>query len=197
MSRRFLRSGIGVSLVSLLFGISGTVVPARAEVQKVLFVCLKGKAKEICPQFRASFKPPDGWVEDKIAGARQGRVVWVPKGRSFDNAPNVLSALVQIDKQKVPLSTFESREIDAFKQKFANAVQTQLPAIANPRLGGTVKVAKLTAPTRKPRPIQLIAQFVDKDADDSPFVVQLTLDAQTEAALAEARPKFDAMIKTY
>ncbi|MDR3497503.1 MAG: hypothetical protein P4L82_23160 [Ancalomicrobiaceae bacterium] len=196
MSLRFPRSGVAVTLMALLLGAMAQA-PAQADVQSVLFVCLKGRAKAICPQFRASFKLPAGWVEDKIAGARQGRVVWVPKGRAFDNAPYVLSALVLLNKLKMPLATFESREIDAFKQKFANVIQSQLPAIVNRRLGGPVNVTKLVAPARKPRPIQLIAQFTDKDVDESPFVVQLTLDAQTEATLAEARPKFEAMIKAY
>eukprot|EP01037_Dinobryon_pediforme_P023861 gene23861-25443_t len=84
---------VAVGAFGLVAAGSLVVQPAMADVQKVLFVCVKGKTKEICPQLRASLKAPEGWTIDKIAESKQRRVVWGPNGKTYELAPFTLTAL--------------------------------------------------------------------------------------------------------
>ena len=55
--------------------------PAPAEVEKILLPC-DGR---MCPFFRASFVPPDGWVEDKENSRKRGALIFVPRGQTFNS----------------------------------------------------------------------------------------------------------------
>ena len=121
----------------------------------------------------------------------------VPQGKTYETAPYSLAALTQANKAKVPLTTLAQRDQDVLKQKFGDVTVTQMPALANPHLGGPVAVAKIAVPGRKARPFELSARFEDRDADGAIYAVELSLLATNEKALAEAKPKFDQMIKAY
>ncbi len=187
---------IVVGVFGLVAAGSLVVQPSMADVQKVLFVCVKGKTKEICPQLRASLKAPEGWTIDKIAASKQGRVVWVPNGKTYETAPYTLTALTQL-KGKLAIDTIAERDRAALKQKFGDLTVAPMKPIVNPKLGGKVEVSRLDVPSRKAHPFELEARFEDKDAEDAVYVVELSLMATTEKGLKEARPKFEAMIKGY
>jgi hypothetical protein len=174
------------------------VVPAaHAEIRKVIFVCVHGRKKEICPQFRASVEAPEGWVEDKIAEARQGRVIFVAKGKTYDTAPAALTVQTTSNRAKTPVETLVERDNEAFRQDYKDAIIAPLAPVANTRLGGPVKLFRQSAGALKPRGFQITAIFADRDADGSPFSVAVVASAQTERGLAELRPKLEQMIKSY
>jgi hypothetical protein len=173
------------------------IEPALADVQKVLFVCVHGRVKQICPQFRASFRAPDGWTEDKIAESKQGRVIYVPKSKTYETALVAITALTAANKAKTSLETLIQRDQDAFRQANKGATIVPLAPIANDKIGAPVKLFKIIAPDTRPRGFMIQGRFADEDADGALFSVELTLSALTEKALAEARPKLDAMVKGY
>jgi len=178
-------------------GVGFEAGPAMADVQKVLFVCVHGRVKQICPQFRAGLRAPDGWVEDKIAESKQGRVVYVPKTKTYETAPVAITVLTAANKAKTPLETLTQRQQDAFRQANKDVTIAPLAPIVNETLGGPVKLFKVIAPDTKPRGFMIQGRFADKDADGALFSVELTLSALSEKALAEARPKLEAMVKGY
>jgi hypothetical protein len=173
------------------------VAPARADVQKVIFVCVHGRTKQICPQYRASFRAPEGWTEDKIAEAKQGRVIYVPKGKTYENAPAAITVQTTLNKTKTSTETLTQRYQEALRQANKDTIIGPLAPINNENLGGPVRLFKIMSPDTKPRPFMISGRFADKDAEGALFSVELTLSALTERGLAENRAKLDTMIRNY
>lgn len=188
--------GIGL-IISATWTSSGLVTTAHAEIRKVIFVCVHGRKKEICPQFRASVEAPDGWIEDKIAEARQGRVIFVPKGKTYDTAPAAVTVQTASLRARTTVETLVERDNDAFRQDYKDAIIAPLAPVANARIGGPVKLFRQSAGALKPRGFQITAIFADRDADGSLFSVVIVASALTERGLAETRPKLEQMIKAY
>lgn len=186
-----------ISAIAGLVETSEATSPARADVQKVLFVCVHGRTKQICPQLRASLRAPDGWVEDRTAEAKQGRVIYVPKGKTFDTAPQAITVQTTPNRAKTAPDVLTQRDQDNLKQEHKDVTILPLPPIDNPRLGGPVKLFKLIVPDLKVRNTLVETRFLDKDADGQTYSVEVTLSAQNDKTLAEVKPKFDQMIKGY
>lgn len=194
----WVRGALGASIVvSALFSGFSSIPSARAEVRKVIFVCVHGRKKEICPQFRAGFEAPMGWGEDKIAEAKQGRVIFVPRGKTYENAPAAITVQTTPNRARTPADTLAERDNAAFRQDYKDPVVAPLAPVASAGIGGAVKLFRQTADALKPRGFQIVGFFADKDADGSPFSVQVVASAQTERGLAELRPKLEQMIRTY
>lgn len=192
------RGALGACVVvSALFSGFTSLPAAQAEVRKVIFVCLHGRKKEICPQFRAGFEAPSGWGEDKIAEAKQGRVIFVPRGKTYENAPAAITVQTTANRAKTPAETLAERDNAAFRQDYKDALVAPLATVTTAGIGAAVKLFRQTAEGLKPRGFQIVAFFADKDADGSPFSVQVVASAQTERGLAELRPRLEQMIKTY
>jgi hypothetical protein len=170
---------------------------ARAEVQKVLFVCAHGRQKQICPQLRASTRAPDGWVEDRTAESKQGHVIYVPKGKAFDTAPAAITVTTTPNKSKMSIEAIAQREQDVLRDEHKDVTVAPLSAIANEKFAAPAKVVKIIAPDLKPRGYEIVARFPDRDAEGALFTVEVTLSAMTERGLMELRPKLDAMVKGY
>ena len=192
-----MRRWAAIAVLVLAGGAGFAASPAAADVQKVIFVCVHGKVKQICPQFRASLRAPDGWIEDKIAESKQGRVIYVPKGKTYETAPAAITALTTPNRAKTAIDAMVQRDQEAFRQANKGATIAPAGVIANEKLGGSVKLFKTVAPDMKPRTFMIGTRFADHDADGSPFSVELVLSALTDKALAEVRPRFEAMVKGY
>ena len=69
---------------------------ASAEVEKFIQV----RDGELRPYFRLKFTPPLGWMQDAKATQESGMPIYVPKGKTFVDAP----ALMYIRVSSTPTS---------------------------------------------------------------------------------------------
>jgi len=187
-------------IASVMLAVVGAAIattPARAEIQKVLFVCAKGKQKQICPQLRASTRAPEGWIEDRAAESKQGHVIYVPKGKTFETAPAAITVIPTPNKAKTSIDTITQRDQTVFREEHKDVIFAPLAPIANEKFVSPARVTKIVAPDLHPRGYEIVARFPDRDAEGALFTVDVTLSAMTERGLIEVRPKLEAMVKGY
>lgn len=168
-------------------------LPARAEVQKFMNSC-DGK---LCPFFRASVTPPEGWVEDKEATDYFKAVMFLPKGVAFDKAPAKIYAVARYNPKKQPVADFLPDSIKDWKSRARDARITRLADM--PRADGKpiFILQKFESRRLKEQGYELQAVTSDDDKDGNRFVITITLSADTEKAFKDAEAAYGAVLSAY
>ncbi len=180
--RRFI---VGMAFVIVSYG---TMLPTRAEVDKILHVC--DRQQRLCPEFRPRVKVPDGWARDEAASLKYGASMFVPSGRTFDNAEAIIYAQGRYNKDRTELAQWVAVSDRAWVTTSGkDAKITTLPS-ANPK----VIMNRYDNPSLKDQPIEVIAHYADRDKDGNSYVVRLAVSGRSEAAVLAALPLLDKMI---
>jgi hypothetical protein len=168
-------------------------VPACAEVEKIMLVC-DGK---LCPSFRASVAPPDGWVEDKETSRKMGAVIFLPRGQTFHSAGAIMYATARFNRDKRPVTDFIEQDQTRWREKAGDVKITRLPDVVRANGKDAFVYFQFVAPSMKAQPFERVATVSDSDKDGNAFVVGLVLTAKSQKALAAAEPAYLAMLKAY
>lgn len=166
-----------------------TMVPARAEVDKIIHAC--GRQERWCPEFRPRVTAPDGWTRDEAASLKYGASMFVPNGKSFGKAEAIIYAEGRYNRDRIELVQWvasSDREWAATSGKDARI--TTLPSV-NPN----VIINRYDNPSLKDQPIEVIAHYADLDKDGNSYVVRLAVSGLNEAAVLAAVPLLDKMIE--
>jgi hypothetical protein len=168
--------------------------PAAAEVEKIMQVC---DGNKLCAFFRASFVPPDGWIEDKESTRKMGAVIFVPRGQTFHSAGAIIYATARFNRDKKPITDFIEQDQARWREKAKDVKITGLPQVARANGNEAFRHFQFEAPSMKSQPFERVATVADSDKDGNAFVVGLVLSAKSEKALSAAEPAYLAMLKAY
>jgi len=180
---------LGAALVMATFA----AAPAAAEVEKILLPC-DGK---LCPFFRASFVPPDGWIEDKENSRKMGIVIFVPRGQTFHSAGAIIYATARFNRDKKPITDFIEQDQARWREKAKDVKITSLAQVERANGREAFRHFQFEAPSMKQQPFERVATVGDSDNDGNAFIVGLVLTAKSAKALSAAEPVYLAMLTAY
>ncbi len=167
---------------------------ARAEVQKFLNYC----NGQLCPYFQLVLTPPDGWVIDKEATARNKIQMIVPKGKDFGTAPALIYVQVFFhrDKQQ-PLEDFAKVSNERWLASVSGAKITPLPPVerANGK-PGFLRFA-FENPNNKHQAYEVGAFGIDNDNDGNEFVLDVVMTGRAKQDLDRADTDYVAFLKAH
>jgi len=184
------RLRLGIAAASVL-AIAGS--PAAAEIEKIMRVC-DGK---LCPFFKTSFTPRDGWVEDKENGQRLNILGFVPRGQTFHSAGAIIYATARFNPDKKPVDAFIETDQANWRQKARDVTITRRDDVARANGKEPFRNFQYVAPSLKAQPFERVATTSDTDKDGNAYVVGLILTAKSEKALTAAEPTFLGMLKAF
>lgn len=180
--RRFI---FGLAFVAVFYG---AMLPARAEVYKIIHVC--DRQGGLCPEFRPRVTAPDGWVRDDAASLKYGASMFVPNGKSFGEAEAIIYAEGRYNEGRTKLVQWvAASDRDWATTSGRNAKIAKLPSV-NPK----VIVNRYDDPSLKDQPVEVIAHYADRDKDGNSYVVRLAVSGRNEAAVLAAVPLLEKMI---
>jgi len=153
--------------------------------------------QKICPFFRASITPPDGWVEDGEATRYFNAQFLLPKGVEFDAAPAKIYVVVRYNRNKQPIADFVPDAVADWHSRAKDAKITRLEDL--PRGDGkpAFERRQFEAKSLKEQGYELQAVTSDGDKDGNEFVVTITLSANSRHALQAAEPAYLAILRKY
>ena len=82
--------------VAVFIAVIAVCSPAKSEIEKFMRVC-SGK---LCPYYRASVAVPEGWQEDEGSSRAMNVQIFVPQGKTFDNAGAIIYTTVQFNRTR-------------------------------------------------------------------------------------------------
>ncbi len=167
---------------------------AEAEVQKFMNTC-DGK---LCPYYQIVLTPPDGWVIDRQASAKNKVQILVPKGKNFGTAPALIYVQVfyHRDKQQT-LETFTEVSNARWRTEVKDARITALPAVA--RANGKPGFLRFgyENPSQQQQAYEIGAFGLDEDTDGNEFVLDVVMTGASKAALDNAEKDYIAFLKAH
>jgi len=182
------RLGVIFGFVGLLFAL-----PAHAEIEKFMHLC----DQKLCPSFRASITPPDGWVEDSEATRYFNAQFLLPQGVEFDDAPAKIYVVVRYNRNKQPISDFVPDAIADWQRRARDAKITRLDDLSRGDGKPAFERRRFEAKSLKEQGYELQAVTTDGDKDGNAFVVTITLSANSRKALEAAEPAYLAILRKY
>ena len=166
---------------------------ARAEVQKFLNPC---GSQKLCASYRLVLTPPDGWVLDKEATAKNNVQMLVPKGKTFATAEPLIYVQVfyHRDKQQTMADFARVSNEDWIKDN-PSAKISELPAVE--RSNGKAGFLRFAFENPKaPQQAYEVGAFgVDSDNDGNEFVLDVVMSASSKQALERAEQTYVAFLK--
>jgi len=179
--------------VAAIWAVALASAPVAAEVEKIMQTC-DGK---LCAFFRASFVPPDGWIEDKENSRKMGALIFVPRGQTFHSADAIIYATARFNRDKKPITDFIEQDQARWRDKAKDVKVTGLPQVERANGKEAFRYFQFEAPSMKSQPFERVATVADGDTDGNAFVVGLVLSAKSAKALSAAEPAYLAMLKAY
>jgi len=169
---------------------------AQAEVKKFAYICGSGQPVQICPYYRLIMTPPDGWVLDEDATAKNKVQMLVPKGKTFATAEPLIYVQVfyHRDKQQ-SLADFARVSNENWMQANPSAKISDLPAVerANGK-PGFLRFA-FENPKKPQQAYEVGALGIDSDNDGNEFVLDVVMSASSKQALSRAEQTYLAFLK--
>jgi hypothetical protein len=166
---------------------------AHAEVQKFLNPC---GGQQLCPSYQLVLTPPDGWVLDKDATAKNKVQIVVPKGKTFANVEPLIYVQVfyHADKQQL-LDDFARVSNERSLAANASAKISQLPAVA--RTNGKPGFLRFAFdnPKKAQQAYEVGALGVDNDKDGNEFILDVVMSGSSRQALERAEADYVAFLK--
>jgi hypothetical protein len=166
---------------------------AHAEVQKFLNPC---GGQQLCPSYQLVLTPPDGWVLDKDATAKNKVQIVVPKGKTFANVEPLIYVQVfyHADKQQL-LDDFARVSNERSLAANASAKISQLPAVA--RTNGKPGFLRFAFdnPKKAQQAYEVGALGVDNDKDGNEFILDVVMSGSSKQALERAEADYVVFLK--
>jgi hypothetical protein len=179
-------------LVALMLAVAGSA-SLHAEITKEMLTC----NGQLCPFFKTSLKPPQGWHEDKEAGRASHVTMLVPDGADYQTAGAVIYADARYNPTGRTVDQSVSEDVARWKKKAADAVVTPLPQIVTASGAVSFKRNLFAAPSLTGQPYEIVAVAADKDKDGNNYILYAVLTALSEADLKQAEPAFETALKAY
>lgn len=183
-----------LTALALLAGLHATTMPARAEIERVLRPCSGG----LCgPTYRARLVPPEGWVEDRQAGAQEGIVVLVPRGTTE------ASANVQIFAEAAPKpgrTSFEAamnRQIRAWRERDPSTTLAAVGPVARASGLPPFLLHRFDDSGAEEPSVGRVAWGVDRDRDGNTYLVVVNLTAKGKALDPGAEAAFLGLLRAW
>ena len=167
--------------------------PAKSEITKFMRDC----GGKLCPYYRASVAVPQGWHEDQASSREMNVQIFVPKGRTFDNAGAVIYATVKFNRDKTPVATLVAEDHATWREKARDVKIEHLPDVARAAGQAPFLQYQFEMPSRKAQPFERVATTSDVDKDGNAFLVGLVLTATSMKALKAAEPAYLAILTGY
>jgi hypothetical protein len=166
---------------------------ARAEVQKFLNPC---GGQQMCASYQLVLTPPDGWVLDKDATAKNKVQIIVRKGKTFADAEPLIYVQVfyHADKQQ-SLDDFARVSNERWLAAHGSAKISELPAVT--RVNGKPGFLRFAFdnPTKAQQAYEVGAFGVDNDKDGNEFVLDVVMTGNSKQALDRADKDYVAFLK--
>lgn len=167
---------------------------AQAEVQKFIVPC---PGQKLCASYQLVLTPPDGWVIDKDATAKNHVQMIVPKGKTFGDAPALIYVQVFYHADKTQtLEDFARVSNERWLAENASAKISPLSAIA--RTNGKQGFLRFAFqnPSRTAQAYEAGAFGIDNDKDGNEFVLDVVITgAEKKSALDRADTDYVAFLK--
>ncbi len=165
----------------------------RAEVQKFLNPC---GGQQLCASYQLVLTPPDGWVLDQDATAKNKVQMLVPKDKTFATAEPLIYVQVfyHANKQQ-SLDDFARVSNERWLALNPNAKISELPAV--PRANGKQGFLRFAFnnPSRNQQSYEVGAFGVDNDEDGNEFVLDVVMTGNSKQALDRADADYVAFLK--
>jgi hypothetical protein len=166
---------------------------ARAEVEKFMQL---GEG-ELRPYFRLKFTPPEGWVQDAKATQENGLPIYLPKGKTFGNAPALMYIRVSYNADKRSMETF----IAVAHERWMNAVKDSKieKRAGEPRANGKAdfQVYHFVNPSKPQQAFELMAYGDDTDKDGNSYFLMIALTAAAQKAIDAAEADYRAGLRAH
>ena len=181
---------LAVAVFIAVFAVSS---PAKSEIEKFMRHC-SGK---LCLYYRASVAVPEGWQEDQASSRAMNVQIFVPKGKTLDNAGAVIYTTVKFNRDKTPIATLVAEDHANWRQKARDVKIERLPDVARAAGQESFLQYQFEMPSRKAQPFERVATTGDVDKDGNAFLVAVVLTATSMKALKAAEPAYQTILKGY
>lgn len=166
---------------------------ASAEVEKFIQI---GDG-QLRPYFRLKFTPPEGWVQDPKATQENGMPIFVPKGKTFGDAPALIYIRVSYNADKRPMEKF----IEVAHERWKNAVKdTRIDKLADEkRANGKAdfRIYHFVNPSKPQQAYELMAYGEDADKDGNSYFLMIALTAAAQKAIDSAEADYRASLRAH
>jgi hypothetical protein len=184
-----MKSRLLLSMIFLAaFGANG-----GAEVEK--FIQLGDR--QLRPFFRLKFTPPQRWVQDAKATQENGMPIYLPKGKTFGDAPALMYIRVSYNSDKRSMEKF----IEVAHERWKNAVDdTQIEKLTGEsRANGKAafQIYHFVNPSKPQQAYELMAYGEDADKDGNTYFLMIALTAATQKAIDAADADYRAGLRAH
>ena len=174
-------------LLSMIF-LAALGATANAEVEKFMQM---GDG-ELRPYFRLKFTPPEGWVQDARATQENGMPIYVPKGKTFGDAPALMYIRVSYNADKRSMEKF----IEVAHERWKNAAKdSKIDKLADEkRANGKAdfQIYHFVNPSKPQQAYEVMAYGEDSDMDGNSYFLLIALTAAAQKAIDSAEADYRA-----
>jgi hypothetical protein len=179
-------------LLSMIF-LAALGANASAEVEKFMQV---GDG-QLRPYFRLKFTPPQGWMQDAKATQESGMPIYVPKGKTFVDAPALMYIRVSYNADKHSMEKF----IEVAHERWKNSVKdTQIEKLAGEkRANGKAdfQIYHFVNPSKPQQAYEVMAYGEDTDIDGNSYFLMIALTAAAQKAIDSAEADYRAGLRAH
>ena len=179
-------------LLSMIFFVA-LGATANAEVEKFMQL---GDG-QLRPYFRLKFTPPQGWVQDAKASQENGVPIYVPKGKTFGDAPALMYIRVSYNADKRSMEKF----IEVAHERWKNAVKdSKIDKLADEkRANGKAdfQIYHFVNPSKPQQAYEVMAYGEDTDTDGNSYFLMIALTAPAQKAIDSAETDYRAGLRAH
>ena len=168
--------------------------PVRAEVEKHLRICEGG----LCgPEYRAVIKPPEGWVEDKAAGQREGMVILLPQGETEDSAKVQIFAEAVLQPKKTSFERAMQRQIETWRKRDPSTTLRRIEPVQRRDGQPAFQLHRFEDKNAEDPSVGSVAWGIDQDRDGNRYLVVVVLTAKGTSLDASAEQAYLSVLREW
>jgi hypothetical protein len=179
-------------LLSLIF-LAALGASARAEVEKFMQL----SDGQLRPYFRLKFTPPQGWIQNAKATQENGMPIYVPKGKTFGDAPALMYIRVSYNSDKRSMEKF----IEVAHERWMNAVKDSKidKLAAEKRANGKAdfQIYHFVNPSKPQQAYEVMAYGEDTDKDGNSYFLMIALTAAAQKAIDATEADYRAGLRVH
>jgi hypothetical protein len=166
---------------------------ANAEVEKFMQL---GDG-QLRPYFRLKFTPPEGWVQDAKATQENGIPIYLPKGKTFGDAPALMYTRVSYNSDKPSMEKF----IEVAHERWKNtAKDSKIDKLADEKRANgrpDFQIYHFVNPSQPQQAYELMAYGEDSDKDGNSYFLMIALTAAAQKAIDSAEADYRAGLRVH
>jgi hypothetical protein len=179
-------------ILSMIF-LAALSASAGAEVEKFIPI---GDG-QLRPYFRLKFTPPEGWMQDPKATQENGMPIYVPKGKTFSDAPALMYIRVSYNGDKRSMEKF----IEVAHERWRNSVKdTKIEKLADEkRANGKAdfQIYHFVNPSRSQQAYEVMVYGEDMDKDGNSYYLMIALTAAAQKAIDSAEADYRVGLRAH